>query len=88
MKVVQNTADQKVQDTVDQRRIEFVERTTEQLKSLMILGIDEQDKQHVDAYEFALNMCLSEVFRSAAYWENQLQLTLTQIQKEQNEKVS
>ena len=44
MKVVQNTADQKVQDTVDQRRIEFVERTTEHLKSLMVLGIDEQDK--------------------------------------------
>lgn len=77
----------KVTESMSIRRKEFVENTRASVKSLYIVGIDEQDQEHVDAFDFAANMALSEIFRSVAYWEGQLQISLQTIQKKKNEEV-
>lgn len=77
----------KVTESMALRRKEFVENTKTSVKSLYVVGVDEQDQEHVDAFDFAANMALSEIFRSVAYWEGQLQISLQTIQKIKNEEV-
>lgn len=61
-----------VQETINLRRTELVKEIRDKVDSLFSLVEQTDTEEQKQSTEFAKNMCVSEMFRSVAYWENHL----------------
>lgn len=73
-----------VQETINQRRKELVEVLKTGVASLFNLLEQNDSDEQKKSTQFSTNMCLSELYRSIAYWESNLYDVSTTIQKSLN----
>jgi len=73
-----------VQETINQRRKELVETLKTGVASLFNLLEQNDSDEQKKSTQFSTNMCLSELYRSIAYWESNLYDVSTTIQKSLN----
>lgn len=74
------------QETLTVRRQELVETSKEKVNSLFsLMRQDESDQNEQQSNEFAVRMCLSEIYRSVAYWEQHLYEVIKNIQLQKNQ---
>lgn len=74
------------QETLTARRQELVEASKDKVNSLFsLMRHDDSDENEQQSNEFAVRMCLSEIYRSVAYWEQHLYEVIKNIQLQKNQ---
>lgn len=74
-----------VQETLNLRRKELVEAMKTGIQALFNLMEQNDSDEQKKSTDFAKNMCLSELYRSVAYWESHLYDVSTNLQKTLNQ---